>query len=91
MVDVTLNGDASRFEALVDGSVAGHIEMRARGDVVELSHTTVGEAYAGRGIAGQLVRTAADHVRASGSRLASTCSYAESWLDRHPEYDDIRA
>lgn len=90
MVDVRLSEDASRFEAVVDGVVAGHIEMRTRGDVVELKHTTVSAGFEGRGIASQLVHAAADHARASGSRLAPTCSYAVSWLDRHSEYDDIR-
>ncbi len=91
MVDVRQTEDASRFEAVVDGVVAGQIELRTRGDVVELIHTSVGSGYEGRGIASQLVRVASDHVRASGLRIAPVCSYATAWLDRHPDYDDIRA
>jgi predicted GNAT family acetyltransferase len=91
MVDVRLSEDASRFEAHTEGLVAGHILLRPRGGVIELDHTTVETGFEGRGIAGQLVRAAADHVRASGARLAAACSYAEAWLDKHPEYDDIRA
>lgn len=91
MVDVRLSDDASRFEAYSGRTVVGHILLKLRGDVIELDHTTVEPGFEGQGIAGQLVRAAADRARDLGARLATRCSYAESWLERHPEYDDIRA
>ncbi len=91
MVDVRLSEDASRFEAHSGETVVGRILLKPRGDVIELDHTTVEPGFEGQGIAGQLVRAASDHVRSVGSRLVARCSYAETWLERHPEYDDIRA
>jgi predicted GNAT family acetyltransferase len=45
----------------------------------------------GRGIAGRLVAAAVEFARGHGYRVRPACEYAEVWMARHPEHDDLRA
>lgn len=80
---------ARRFTTRVDGH-DGYVEYEQTPDGMVITHTIVPSAIGGRGIAGQLVAAAAAHARSSGWTVASRCSYADAWLDRHPEYADLR-
>lgn len=82
--------DASRqrFLTIVDG-YEGYVQYELAGDVMALTHTIVPAPIGGRGITGDLVRHAFDYARAEGLRVAPLCSYAEYWVSRHPEYDDL--
>jgi uncharacterized protein len=91
MPDVRDNPDASRFEIVVDGEVAGFIEYRRDGDVVELVHTEIGDAYEGQGLGGKIARGTLDLVRAAGQRVIATCPFVNGWIGKHPEYEDLRA
>lgn len=79
-----------RFVARRDGHEAW-LDYTVAGDVLAITHTIVPAAIGGRGIAGELVRTALDYARAGRLRVRPACSYAEAWMARHPEYDDLRA
>jgi len=79
-----------RFVAVQDGQ-EGRLDYTIDGDVLAITHTIVPEAIGGRGIAGNLVRSALEHARAAGLRVRPACEYAEAWMSRHPEYDDLRA
>lgn len=83
------NPDRSRFEAYVDGEFAGFTEYDKRESFTLMPHTEVGDAYQGQGVAGSLVRTALDELRASGQPVDPQCSYVRSWIERHPEYDGL--
>jgi predicted GNAT family acetyltransferase len=45
----------------------------------------------GRGIAAELTKFALDTARANGWKVRPLCSYAEVYMRRHPEYNDLRA
>ena len=79
-----------RFNTVVD-DVTAHVEYELAGDVMTLTHTIVPSAIGGRGIAGALVKTALDHARAEGWKVVPQCSYADTWMRRHPDYEDLRA
>ncbi len=79
-----------RFVAVQDGHEA-RLDYTLAGDVLAITHTIVPEAIGGRGIAGNLVRRALEHARAAGLRVRPSCEYAEAWMRRHPEYDDLLA
>jgi predicted GNAT family acetyltransferase len=55
------------------------------------TNTIVRAPIGGRGIAGELVRAALEFVRTQGLRARPACSYADAWMRRHPDYDDLRA
>lgn len=81
---------AHRFETRVEGSLC-ELDYRLAGGVMTITHTGVPEAVGGRGLAGALVRMALDTARAEGWKVVPACSYAIAWMQRHPEYDDLRA
>jgi len=94
MADPTVrdNSDQKQFEIVVDGNVAGRVEYERRdGDVIELIHTEIGDAYEGQGLGGKLARGVLDQVRASGEHVIATCEFMDGWIGKHPEYEDLRA
>lgn len=88
---VTDNAAAARFEIDVDGEVAGYAEYRRREGVVTFTHTVVDPAYEGRGVGSALVRGALDAVRAEGARVLAQCPFVRAWIERHPDYADLRS
>ena len=56
---------------------------------MNFNHTQVDPSLSGQGIAGKLVREAAEQLRADGRKAVLTCSYAIQWFSQHPEYEDI--
>lgn len=90
-VTVTDNAEEQRFEARVDGELAGFAEYRLRGDdVIIFTHTEVGDDYEGRGVGSALARQALDAVRDAGERrVVPRCPFIKAWIDRHPDYREL--
>lgn len=80
----------SRFSVEVDGHT-GYVDYERVGDAIEITHTVVPTAIGGRGLAGELVRAALDFARDAGLKVRPRCSYADAWMHRHAEYEDLRA
>lgn len=85
MTDIEHDSDAHRFSTSVDGHDATLDYDLADGRMV-ITHTRVPDEISGRGIAGDLVRAAFEHARATGLRVRPICSYAAAWAERHAEY-----
>ena len=86
-VVVTRNPDANRWEARVDGELAGFAAYRLREDVIMFTHTEVDDAFEGRGVGGALARTALDEVAEEGTHaVLPLCPFIKSWIGRHPDY-----
>lgn len=88
---VRRNDARHRYEILVDGTVAGSMVYRPHGEALELVHTEVGEAHQGQGLAGQLARFALDEARRSGRKIIPSCAYIATYLERHPQDQDLVA
>ena len=58
-------------------------------NTVNINHTFVDDSLRGQGVAGQLMKAAADHLRSEGKKAVLTCSYAITWFEKHPEYQDL--
>jgi hypothetical protein len=82
--DVLDNAADSRFELTVDGHVA-ELVYRLDGDRMTLLHTGVPDELEGQGIGGRLVRAAVGEAEAQNLTLVPRCSFAASWLERHPD------
>lgn len=87
-IEIQHNEARHRFTTQVDGH-EGYVEYELRDGVMAITHTIVPSAIGGRGIAGDLVRSAFDHARQEGLKVAPVCSYAEGWVGKHPEYSDL--
>jgi len=84
------DADDRRFSTIVDRTKA-FVEYERVDDVLVVTHTWVPKEIGGRGIAGQLVRAALDFAREQGLKVRPQCSYADAWMQRHPDYDALRA
>lgn len=78
------------FETQVEG-VRCVLEYTLAGTVMTLTHTDVPEAVGGRGIASALVRAALEAARHESWTVIPECSYVAVWMQRHPDFDDLRA
>ena len=85
------NLGARRYEARLDGQLAGWVDYgRVRTRLVAL-HTEVLPEYGGRGIATALVRRVLDDARAAGQTVTPRCPLFASHFRRHPEDADLLA
>lgn len=69
-----------------DGKVIAEVTFPTMDGVSTIDHTFVDPSLRGTGVAGELVKLAADTILAKGNRIGATCSYAVAWFQRHPEY-----
>ena len=81
--------ESERYEAFVDGLLAGFAAYRRRDDEVVFVHTDVDDAFGGRGVGGTLAREALDDVRRRGLRAVPMCPFIAAWIRRHPDYHDL--
>ena len=81
-VDVVHLQDRSRFEAEVEGQTA-YLTYERYGHTVAMTHTIVPRELEGRGIAGELTRTAVDWARGEQLQVDPQCSYVRSWLRKN--------
>jgi uncharacterized protein len=88
---VTDAEDRSRFELRIDGELVGWLDYRPAGDSIIFAHTEVMDGHEGEGLGGVLVRSALDAARSAGKTVISTCPFASSYIDRHPELDEFLA
>ena len=87
-LDIIHATEHSRFETIVDGQLCV-CQYRVFGKTMMLTHTGVPQALRGRGVAALLVQAALDYARATDLKVRPDCSYAESYMQRHPETLDL--
>jgi predicted GNAT family acetyltransferase len=83
MIEISHDVAAHRFTTTVAGERAV-LDYTLAADVMTITHTEVPSSIEGRGIAAQLTRKAIDTAREHGWRVVPACSYAASYLARHP-------
>ncbi|GAA4347019.1 GNAT family N-acetyltransferase [Angustibacter luteus] len=88
-IEVSDRADRHRYEATVDGEVAGKAFYRRDHTTVTFTHTEVDDAFEGQGVGSTLVRWALDDVRRQGLRVRPLCPFVKAYIERHPEYADL--
>jgi len=98
-IDVKDVPDQPRYEARIDGDLAGFIEYRgfehrgfeyrSAGAQVVLFHTEVDPAFGGKGVGSVLARGALDDLRARGARVIPECTFVAGWIAKHDDYADL--
>jgi predicted GNAT family acetyltransferase len=84
------NSAAQRYELEVAGKSA-FISYRRSAGVVTLLHAEVPQELSGQGVGSQLARGTLELVRAQGSKVIPHCSFVASYLNKHPEFQDLLA
>lgn len=88
--EITHDRGRRRLQASVDGALCV-LDYALDGTLMTITHTEVPPEVGGRGIAAALVRAALELAREQGWSVSPACSYAAVWMQRHPEFDDLRA
>lgn len=92
MTDVATshNPTQSRYEARIDGELAGYAEYQLANGLVTFTHTEVFAKFEGKGVGSALARFGLDDVRAEGSRkVLPLCPFIKGWIGKHPDYVDL--
>ena len=80
---VTNNENASRYELEVDGLLA-IADYNLRGGILYVTHVEVPPALRGAGVAATLMAGVVADAKKRGLEINPVCSYAASYLRRHP-------
>ncbi|MCW2785970.1 MAG: family N-acetyltransferase [Marmoricola sp.] len=89
-VVVTDNPEKSRYEAFLDGELAGFAEYELHTSSIVFTHTEVDPAFEGHGVGSAIARASLDEVRAKGERdVVPVCPFYKSWIEKHPDYADL--
>jgi len=89
-VEVSNNTELNRYEAHLEGQLAGFAEYNLRSSSMVFTHTSVGDDFAGKGVAGAIVRASLDDIRAAGVYdVIPVCSFYKGWIEKHPDYQDL--
>jgi predicted GNAT family acetyltransferase len=78
-----------RFVANLDGGEAVLEYRKGPGGALDLHHTEVPLAERSQGIGNALVKYAMEYARKQDVKIVPTCPFVRSWLDAHPEYEDL--
>jgi predicted GNAT family acetyltransferase len=89
-IEVSNNTELSRYEAHVDGRLAGFAEYHLRSSSIVFTHTEVDPEFEGRGIGSTIIRTSLDEIRAAGVYdVVPICPFYKGWIEKHPDYADL--
>jgi uncharacterized protein len=69
-----------RFEALVDGEIAGFTEYRRHPGLIAFVHTVIDPRFEGHGLGSLLVRTALSDAHADGLSVLPFCPFVRAYI-----------
>jgi hypothetical protein len=84
------NDSTGRFETEVEGHT-GFLTFHLDGERLNLIHTEVPDELEGKGVGSQIVRFALADARERGLKVVPSCKFVRSFLERHPEEQDVLA
>lgn len=90
-MDIEVTRTARTYAAYLDRTRVGELGYARRDGQVVAIHTEVDPSAEGKGVASTLARALLDDARVAGEEVVADCPFVASYLDRHPEYADLRA
>lgn len=90
-VTITDNPAENRYEAHIDGALAGFAVYQLTDDLIVFTHTEVQPEFEGHGVASALAKESLADVRAKGQRkVMPLCPFYKSYMSKHREdYADL--
>jgi predicted GNAT family acetyltransferase len=88
-VEVHDSPDEQRYEALVDGELAGSAAYSRQPGLIAFTHTEVKHAFEGHGVGSILIRQALDDARKRGFEVLPFCPFVNSFIAEHREFVDL--
>lgn len=84
-VSVLDNPNLNRYEVYDDDQLAGFTDYRLTASHIAFTHTEVGDAFSGRGLAGKLVADELADARRRGLAVLPFCPYVRNVIAQHPD------
>lgn len=88
-VEVVDAVEEKRYEARIDGELAGFAAYIPADGMRVITHTEVDPAHEGKGVGSALTKFALDDLRTRGEKVMPICPFVVAYLQRHPEYADL--
>jgi predicted GNAT family acetyltransferase len=88
-VSVIDKPDEGRYEALVDGTLAGSAFYNLSPGRIVFLHTEVDPSFEGHGVGSRLAKEALDDARSKGLHVVPRCPFIARYIREHPEYQDL--
>lgn len=88
-ISITNNEPQHRYEAAIDGKLAGTCEYNLLVGAIMFTHTEVMPEFEGKGVGSALARRVLDEARAEGRHVVPVCQFIAGWIRKHPEYIEL--
>lgn len=83
--------EENRIVYEIEGQEIGEIEFKELdNNTVDIYHTYVNPDYQGQQIASKLVKELFKKLKKENKKAMISCSYVARWIEKHPEYNDIK-
>ena len=87
--EVKHDAEMTTFSIEFEGAEAVLMYMPVGEDTLDFVETYVPPEHRGRGIAAALAGEAFEYARKNGYHVIPSCPYIDTYLKRHPEYQDL--
>ena len=87
-IRVIHNPGGKRFETVIDGKLS-KLDYIQDGENFVITHVGVHPDLRGGGVAGKIVQAGLEYARENSFRVIPMCSYAASYIRKHPEYAEL--
>ena len=88
-ITITNNTEKPRFEAHLDGELAGFCEYNLLSNAVMYTHTEVLPAFEGKGVGSALARHVLEDARTQALPVIPACQFIAGYIRKHREYLDV--
>lgn len=85
----TTNEAAHRYEAAIDGQLAGYAEYNLLTEAIMFTHTEVLPAFEGKGVGSGIAKHVLNEARAKGLHVIPVCQFIAGYIRKHREYADL--
>ena len=91
MIAINRNESSHRYEATVEGRLAGFAAYELDERTVTVTHTVVQPEFEGRGVGSALAKYALEHSRSQRRTVVPACEFIAAYIDEHPEFQELLA
>ena len=91
MADIKIKNhpDKHRYEALIDGQLAGFCEYNLLTDAIMFTHTEVMPDFEGKGVGSAIAKHVLDAARSEGQHVIPVCQFIAGYIRKHREYAEL--
>jgi predicted GNAT family acetyltransferase len=83
--------DDRRYELHLNGERVGLADYSLRDDVMTIPHVETERVHRGKSFAARLMAGVLDDVRSRNLTVRPLCPYADAYMRRNPDTEDLRA